>query len=213
MENALPPRSASPGSISGEDGRVCPTRMARSPLWDSRILTIVGDLDLHLRDQEGAWKSVVASLDTARCQLAVATAQLQRTRSLTVQPLHRKDEDPVARDGPALLYGEEERRARLLRHFEAALSEAEARRGALHEETERLKNRRQAALLHVSGPVRVAYEAAVRAGRVPAVTTARDGLCCVCRTRLPSEVVEAVVRGAVVVCRGCDRLLCPTEAR
>jgi flavoprotein len=67
--------------------------------------------------------------------------------------------------------------------------------------------------LHLSAPVRVAYEAVSRAGRVPALTTAVDGLCRVCRARLPSEVVEAVVRGALVICRGCERLLCPTEGR
>jgi hypothetical protein len=186
--------------------------MVRSPFWDSRVLTILGDLDLHLRDQEDAWKSVVGKLDAARRELAVATAQLERTRSLAVRPSHRDDDESLARDGPAPVYGEEERHARLLQRFEAALKEAEARRGALHEETERLRNRKQAALLHLSTPVRVAYEAALRAGRVPAVTTALDGLCCVCRARLPSGVVEAAVRGAVVVCRGCDRLLCPTDA-
>ena len=212
MEYAFPPRSASPGSISEEEGSVRPTRLARSPFWDSRVLTILGDLDLHLRDQEGEWKSVVAKLSAARRELAMATAELQKTRALAVQQSRGKDEDSVAWDRLALAYGEEERHARLLRQFEAALKEAEARRGALHEETERLKNRRQAALLHLSAPIRVAYEAASRAGRVPAFTTAVDGLCCVCRARLPSEVVEAVVRGAVVVCRGCERVLCPTEA-
>ena len=213
MENAVPPRSASPESISGEEGRACPPLRARSPFWDSRVLTILGDLDVHLRDQEDAWKAVVGKLDAARRDLAVATAQLQRTRSLAVRRSHRNEDDSLARDGTALAYAEEERQARLLRQFEAALKEAEARRDALHEETERLRNRRQAALLHLSAPVRVAYEAALRAGRVPAVTTARDGLCSVCRARLPSEVVEAVVRGAVVICRGCERLLSPTETR
>jgi predicted nucleic acid-binding Zn-ribbon protein len=176
------------------------------------VLTILGDLDLHLRDQEGEWKSVVAKLSAARRELAMATAQLQTTRSLAVREPHLKDEDSVTRERATLAYGREERHARLLRQFEAALREAEARRGALHEETERLKNRRQAALLHLSAPVRVAYEAASRAGRVPAVTPAVDGLCRVCRARLPSEVVEAVVHGAVVSCPGCERLLCPTEA-
>jgi predicted nucleic acid-binding Zn-ribbon protein len=177
------------------------------------VLAILGDLDLHLRDQEGAWKSVVAKLDVARGELTMATARLQRARSLAVRQPHLQDEDSMTCERAALAYGTEERHARLLRQFEAALTEAEARRGALHEETERLKNRREAALLHLSGPVRVAYEAASRAGRVPAVTAALDGVCCVCRARLPSEIVEAVVRGAVVVCRGCERLLCPTEGR
>ncbi len=213
MEDTVPPRSAFPVRISGEEGRARPPRMARSPFWDSRVLMIVADLDLQLLDQETAWKSVVAKLDAARRELAVTAAQLERTRALAFQLSDRKDEDAAARDRPAFLYGDEERHARLLRQFEAALNEAEARRGALHEETERLKNRRQAALLHLSAPVRTAYEAALRAGCIPAVTTAGEGQCSVCRARLASEVVETVVHGAVVVCRGCERLLCPTETR
>jgi hypothetical protein len=177
------------------------------------VLTIVGDLDLRLRDQKDAWRSVVAKTGAARRELAVATAQLQRTALRAAQQSARKDGDFPAREGPGLVYAEEERRhTRLLLQFEAGLKEAEARRGALHDETERLEDRRQAAALHLSTPVRMAYETALRAGLVPAVTTARGGLCSACRARLPSDVIEALARGAVTVCRGCERLLCPTEA-
>jgi hypothetical protein len=89
------------------------------------------------------------------------------------------------------------------------LKEAETRRSAVHAETERLRERRRAALLHLTTPIRVAYEAALRAGHAPPITTARDGQCGVCRARLPATVLEAVGGGAVVVCRGCDRLLIP----
>lgn len=100
-----------------------------------------------------------------------------------------------------------------LQRFEARLTEAETRRVALHGETERLRHRKQAALRQLSAPVRSAYEAAFQAGRVPTITTVASGVCSGCASRLPSAVVEAVGHGAVAICGGCARLLCPTEAR
>jgi predicted nucleic acid-binding Zn-ribbon protein len=76
-----------------------------------------------------------------------------------------------------------------------------------------LRQRREAALRQLAAPLRVAYEAVLQAGRVPAITTVAGGLCSGCASRLPSLVVGAISRGAVVVCSGCERLLCLTGAR
>lgn len=177
------------------------------------MLAALAEMDSRLRECESAWKTVVRQLDATRRELAVATGQLQRARSRATQRLRGEDDDSGAPTRPALVQSDEVRRARLLQEFEARLKEAEAQRVALHGETEQLRHRRQEILRRLSAPVRSAYEAAVQAGRVPALTTVADGVCSGCSSRLLAPVVEAVARGAAVVCRGCERLLCPTEAR
>ena len=187
------------------------TRVGASPAGEGRVLAALAEIDSCLRERESAWKTLAGRLDTTRRELAVVTGRLERTRSLAAQRLPGEDDDSAARKRPALVRSEEARHARLLREFEASLEETEARRVALHDETRQLRFRRQEILQQLSAPVRSAYEAAVQAGRVPAITTAPDGACSDCSSRLPAPVVEAVVRGAVVVCRGCQRLLRPIE--
>jgi predicted nucleic acid-binding Zn-ribbon protein len=137
-------------------------------------------------------------------------AQLQRTRSLAARPPRCEDDESFQWRQPALVQTEETLHARLLEQFEAGLEEAERRRVALHDEIAGLRHRKQTALSELRAAVRSKYEAALQAGRVPAITTAKSGACCGCAARLPPPVVEAVGRGAVMVCPGCDRLLCPS---
>jgi len=171
------------------------------------------EIDSNLREGERAWKAVVRKLDASRQELAVAAVQLQMTRSLASRQSRSEDDDSGGRKRPDLALGEEGHYARLLQQFEARLTAAETRRTELHGETERLRHRHQAALRQLSAPIRSGYDAAFQAGRVPAITTVASGVCSECASRLPSAVVEAVGHGAVVICSGCARLLCPTEAR
>jgi predicted nucleic acid-binding Zn-ribbon protein len=134
-------------------------------------------------------------------------------RSLAARQSRGESEVSGGRKRPDLAQGEEAHHARLLQEFEAGLKETETRRVAHHHETERLRQRREAALRQLAAPLRVAYEAVLQAGRVPAITTVAGGLCSGCASRLPSLVVGAISRGAVVVCSGCERLLCLTGAR
>jgi predicted nucleic acid-binding Zn-ribbon protein len=155
---------------------------------------------------------VVQKLDASRRELAVAAVQVQMTRSLAGRQSRSEDHESEGRNRPDLALAEEAHYTRLLQQFEVGLTDAEARRVALHGKTERLRQCRQAALRQLSAPVRSAYEAALQAGRVPAITIVVDGACSACASRLPPAVVGASSRGAVVVCSGCARLLCPTQA-
>ncbi len=175
-------------------------------------LTALAEIDSRLREGERAWKAVVRKLDASRRELAVAAVQVQMTRSLAGRQSRRNDHEPDGRNRPDLGLAEEAHYTGLLQEFEVELTDAEVRRVALHGETERLRQRKQAALRQLSAPVRSAYEAALQAGRVPAITVVVDGACRACASQSPPAVVEASGRGAVVVCGGCARLLCPTAA-
>ncbi len=213
MEDTVPDRSASQESVPAEGRGARATRLDASPAGDGRAVAALAEIDSRLRERETAWKVVVRQLDTRRRELAVIAARLQRMRSLAARQSRGESEVSGGRKRPDLAQDEEARHARLLQEFEAGLKETETRRVALHDETERLRHRKEAALRRLSAPLRFAYEAAFQAGRVPAITIVAGGLCSGCGSRLPSLVVEAVRRGAVVVCRGCERLLCLTEAR
>jgi hypothetical protein len=173
----------------------------------------LAEIDSNLRKSECAWKVVVRKLDASRQELAVAAVQLQMTRSVAARQSRSEDGESHGRKRPDLALGGEADYARLLEQFEAELMEAETCRAALHGETERLRHRRQEALRRLSAHLRSAYEAALQARRVPPITTVAGGVCGGCASRLPSAVVEAVGQGAVVVCSGCARLLCPTVAK
>ncbi len=213
MEDTAPERSASQESAPAEGRGARTTRLDASPAGDGRAVAALAEIDSRLRERETAWKVVVRQLDASRRELAVIAARLQRTRSLAARQSRGESDAPGGPKRPDLAPGEEAHHARLLQEFEAGLKETETRRVALHDETERLRDRKQAALRRLSAPLRSAYEAALQAGRVPAIEIVEGGLCSGCAARLPSLVVEAVGRGAVVVCRGCERLLCLTEAR
>lgn len=207
---------AAPDPPAVEDGAPAggtrPRSAEASPAGEAPALAALAEIDGRLRERETAWQSEARQLDAVRRELAVVTTRLQRTRSLAARGSRGEDEDSAARRRQALVQDEEARQARLLLEFEARLEEAESRRVALHDETAQLRDRKQELLRRLSSPVRSAYQAAVRAGRVPPITTAPDGVCSGCSFRLPAPVVEAVVRGAVVVCGGCERLLRPGRA-
>ncbi len=178
----------------------------------AQALTALAEIDSHLREGECAWKAVVRKLDASRRELAVAAVQVQMTRSLAGRQSRRKDDESDGRHRPDFGLAEEAHYTGLLQEFEVELTDAEARRVALHGETERLRQRKQAALRQLSAPVRSAYEAALHEGRVPAITVVVDGACRACASRVPPAVVEASGREAVVMCGGCGALLCPTPA-
>lgn len=213
MEHTATDRPASQDTALAEGRASQPTRLDANPAADGRALTALAEIDSSLHEGECAWKAVVRKLDASRRELAVAAVQLQMTRSLVARQSRREDHESDGRKRPDHALGEEVHYAHLLQQFEAGLTEAETRRVALHDEAERLRHRKQAALRQLSAPVRSAYEASLQAGRVPAITTVASGVCSGCGVCLPSAVVEASGRGAVVVCRGCARLLCPTEVR
>jgi len=213
LEDTVPDRSASQESAPTEGRGARATRVDASPAGDGRAVAALAEIDSRLRERETAWKVVIRQLDARRRELVVIAARLQRTRSLAARHSPGESEVSGGRKRPDLAQGEEAHHARLLQEFEEGLKETETRRVALHDETEVLRHREEAALRQLSAPLRFAYEAALQAGRVPAITIVAGGLCSGCAARLPSLVVGAISRGAVVVCRGCERLLCLTEAR
>jgi len=211
LEHTAPDRS-SQDRAPKEEPETRSTRFDASPASDGRALAALAEIDSNLREGEGAWKAVVRQLDASRRELALAAVQVQMTRSLAARQSRSED----VSDGPMrpeLSPRDEAEYARLLQQFEAGLTEAETRRVALHHETEGLRQRKQAALRQLSAPVRSVYEAALQAGRVPAITIGVNGVCSACTSRLPLAVVEPSGRGNVVVCSGCARLLCPIEGR
>lgn len=186
------------------------THPEAGPARDGRLLTTLAEIDVRLRELDHAWKTVAQRLEANRRELAVAAVQLQRARSLAARRPRGEDDPSDEPRAAALPQSEEARHVRLFEEFEAGLKEVEAQRLALHAETEGLRRRRQAALRQLRPEVRSPYEAALQAGRVPVLTKVAAGTCGACASRLPATVVEAVGRGAVMVCHGCEGLLCPS---
>ena len=186
------------------------TRREASLSNDGHVLPELAEIDSRLRDLGRAWKDVAQRLERSRRELAVATVQLQRARSLAARRPRAGEDESNAPKAPAVGASEQAQLVRLFEQFEAELTEAEARRLTVHDETQSLRRRRQAALRQLPPELHSPYEAAVHAGRVPVLTTVADGTCAACRSGLPTAVVEAVGGGAVMVCRGCERLLCPS---
>ncbi len=180
-----------------------------SPPRDGRVLAALAEIDSRLRELDDAWTNVAQGLEASRRELAVAAVQLQRARALAARRPRVGDESDEPK-APAFAPSDEAHHVRLFEQFEADLKQVEARRLAVHAETQSLRQRRQAALRQLSAGLRSAYDAALRAGRVPVITTMTGGVCDACASRLPPPVVDAVRNGAVVVCRGCERLLCPS---
>lgn len=191
MEDTASDRSASQESAPAEGRGARTTRLDESPAGDGRAVSALAEIDSCLRERETEWKVVVRQLDASRRELTVIVARLQRTRSLTGRQSRGETEVSGARKQPDHAQGEEAHHARLLQEFEAGLRETETRRVTLHDETERLRHRKQAALRQLSEPLRSAYEAALQAGHVPAITIVAGGLCSGCASGLPSLVVEA----------------------
>ena len=178
------------------------------PSGDGVLLAELAGLDELLRERGAAWKDFVRRLDTLRREIAVTSAQVQRSRSLAARRASRDGDAEEARlSAPDR---DEARATRLTQEFEAALQETEERRVGLHAEMDDLRRRRQALLRRLPVPLSRAYQSLADAGRVPAVAAVTDGVCGGCASPLPESVVEALSCGAVAVCARCDRLLRPS---
>ncbi|HEY7516427.1 MAG TPA: hypothetical protein VIC87_18190 [Vicinamibacteria bacterium] len=183
-------------------------RLVPGPSCDGRALSALAEIDVRLRELDRAWKGVALRLETSRRELAMAAVQLQRARSLAARRPRGGGDESDEPKPPAVAPSEEAHHVRLFELFEAELKNAEAERLAVHHETQGLRQRRIAALRQLPADVRSAYEAALQAGRAPVLTTMTEGACDTCASPLPPPVVEAVRRGVVRVCHGCERLLC-----
>ena len=176
------------------------------PGGDGLLLAELAGLDERLRERGAAWEELVRRLDGLRREVAVAGAQLQRSRSRAL------GQAPPADDGagePRLPAPDRdvERPTRLTREFEAALRETEERRLALHAEMEDLRHRRRSLVERLPAALARAWRSLVAASRVPAVAAVANGTCGGCRSPLPEATIDALGDGGVAECPGCERLL------
>lgn len=199
------PDHATPLESNGRGSRTT----GHHPSGDGLLLAELADFDELLRERGAAWKELVRRLDALRREIAVTSAQVQRSRSLAARKASRDgDADQEAR--PAAPTRDEARATQLTREFEAALRETEKRRVSLHSEMENLRRRRQALLGRLPAALSRAYRLLADAGRGPAVAAVADGVCGGCESSLPESVIEALSHGAGAVCARCERLLRPS---
>lgn len=172
---------------------------------DGLLLVELAGIDELLRDRAAAWKELVRRLEGLRQEIAVASAQVQRSRSLVRQKPRDDDADQGARlSAPAR---DEARAGRLTLEFEAALRDTEQRRVGLHAEMDDLRRRRAARLRQLPASISRAYRSLTDGGRTPAIAAVAKGACIGCGAPLPDVVIEALGQGAVVACARCQRLL------
>jgi len=172
---------------------------------DGRLLAALALLDELVQEREAAWKGLVGRLDGLRQEIAVASAQAQRSRPLAARKAGRSDDVDQAR--PSTPPRDEARAPRLMQEFEAALRETEKRRLTLHAEMDDLRRRGQDLLRRLPTPLSRAYRSLADAGRLPAIAAVARGACGGCDSPLPESVIEDLSRGAAAVCGRCERLL------
>jgi len=180
-----------------------PTAPRREAGESRRILADLVSLDERLRERDAAWSALVLRLGALRREIAVTATRAARRRP----PAAPSDEGgpPEAAEPTPL----QARVPVLMQEFEAALRDTEAQRVALHVEREELRSRRQGLLDRLPAALAFTYRSLVDAGRLPAVAVVASGACASCGSPLPPAVAEALVRDAVAVCAGCERLLLP----
>lgn len=175
---------------------------------DGVLLGHLAECDESLRERGAAWKDLARRLDGLRREIAVTSAEAQRSRSLAARKASRDGEGDAGPSGPTR---EEVRATRLTQEFEAALRRTEERRVELHAEMDDIRRRRQSLLGRLPAPLSRAYQSLAGAGRLPAVAAVAKGACGACGSPLPESVIEALSHGAVAVCTRCERLLRPSE--
>ncbi len=183
---------------------------------ESADLATVAEIDSRLGECAGLWAAVVEQFETARRNLVLATAELQKTRRLAANQRRAKDENPDA-PRPVVsveaIEADEGRRAKLLVDFEAGLQQAEARRLALHGEMDLLRKRKADNLARLTPSLRATYNAAERAGRIPVIAALVNHTCSCCSAPVPTNESAAATKGSAVVCGGCGRLLILAEVK
>jgi predicted nucleic acid-binding Zn-ribbon protein len=200
------PDPAAPSESAGPGGR---TERHR-PNADGGLLADLAELDELALERAAGWKRLAQRRDALRREIAVTSAQIQRSRSLAAH-MPSGDEENVEAARPSALTRDEIRAARLMREFEAALRKIEERRVAFHAEMDDLRRRRQALLQRLSTSVSRAYQSLADAGRLPAIAAVAKGACGGCESPLPESVIGALSHGAAAVCARCDRLLHPAR--
>ena len=144
-----------------------PDRGSRTPGrhagGDAILLADLADLDASLRQRGAAWKELVRRLDALRREIAVKSAQTERTRVLAARKASR-DGGGDGEAKPPGLSGDEARAARLTQEFETALRQTEERRVALHAEMEDLRCRRHALIGRLPAPIGRAYQSLADGG-------------------------------------------------
>lgn len=193
--HAAPPESA------GRGGRVAGHRTSE----DGHLLANLAGIDELVLERDAEWKGLAQRLDALRREIAVTSAQLQRSRSLAARKASRDDDGGQGARSPAPTR-EEERAPQLMLEFEATLRETEVRRVAFHAEMEDLRRRRQALLKRLPASVSWAYQS-LAAARLPVIAAAVKGACGGCESPLPESAIEALTDGAAAACAYCDRLL------
>jgi len=176
------------------------------PSGDGLLLAELAGIDELLRERDAVWKDLVHRLDGLRREIAVASAKVQRSRSLAARNTPR-DDDADQDTSPPGPTRDEVRATRLTQEFEATLRETEQRRVALHAEMDDLRRRRQALLRRLPASISRAYQSLTDAGRTPVIAVVANGACSGCEAPLPEFVIEALSQGAVVACACCERLL------
>lgn len=197
---------AAPRESAGPGGR---TEQHR-PAADGRLLADLAEIDELALERDADWKRRAQRRDALRREIAVTSAQIQRSRSLAAH-MPSRDEEDVEAARPSAPTRDEDRAARLMQEFEAALRQTEERRVAFHAEMDDLRRRRQALLQRLPASVSRAYQSLAEAGRLPVIAAVAKGACGCCESPLPESVIEALSQGAVAACARCERLLHPAR--
>jgi len=186
-------------------------RMPGQPMSDEGlVLSSLAGIDEAVLVRNAEWKGLAQHLDALRREIAVTSAQVQRSRSIAARKPSRDDHDGDGANssGPS---GEEERASQLMLEFESALRDAEERRVSFHAEMGELRRRRGALLQRLPAAVSLAYRSLAEAGRVPVIAEVIKGACGGCESSLPESAMEVLKHGAVVACARCERLLHPSR--
>jgi len=170
------------------------------------LLANLAGIDDLVLERDAQWKGLAQHLDALRREIAVTSAQLQKSRSLAARKASRDDDGGQGARSPAPTR-EEESAPQLMLAFEATLRETEVRRIAFHAEMDDLRRRRQALLQRLPASVSLAYQSLAAAGRLPVIAAAVKGACSGCESPLPEPVIEALSHGAAAACAHCERLL------
>jgi hypothetical protein len=187
------------------DGRGSRTA-ERQPSGDALVLQELAGLDELLRGRDAAWKELVRRLDSLRREIAVTSAQVQRSRTLAVRKASR-DGDADQGAGPPTSSRDEARAPELTKEFEAALRDTEGQRLVLHAEMDDLRRRRQGLLRRLPAPISRAYQSLVDVGCMAPIADVTGSVCGGCESPLPHFVIETLSHGAVAICARCERLL------
>ncbi len=176
---------------------------------DARRLLDLADCDARLLQRSTVKDGMGHRLETQRAAIGALKASIaSRKRIASGRRSTRGEAAQVLED----LRRDEQSCTEMVHDFEVELRRVESLRAQLAAEVRDLEAQRAHVMGGLSPRVSAAYAALVEAGRVPAIARCADGLCRGCGLRVPGTLLDEVRRSGVVVCPGCQRLLCASRS-